>query len=448
MARVLALDVGTTNVRASVFADTGRPEPGEAKRRHEGSDDPEELAEAVEEVVEEARREAGEIDAVGASCFWHSLLALDRRGRPLTSVLLWSDLRSTEDAERLAARLDPDAVHGRTGCVLHPSYWPAKLAWLRKADPELFGRAARFVSFSEYVYGRLVGEAPTSLSMASGTGLLDLARRDWDEELLRELGLDPGQLPSISDEPVGEAEPWYPALGDGACSNLGVGAVSLERAALTVGTSGAFRTAYAAAEARPRKGLFLYRLDGERWVEGGSLSDGGNLLHWLSRTLQLPEGDELAARDPDAHGLTFLPFLGGERSPGWNARARGAIAGLSFDTEPLDLLHAALEGMAFRFAEVAELMPEVEEVVATGGALVRNVDRMQILADILELPVVTSEVEEGSARGAAVAVLERLGETPEPAPLGRVFEPRSDRGDAYREARERQRSLYSDLNGE
>src|SRR5207253_6704378 len=114
-------------------------------------------------------------DAVGASCFGHSLLALDAAGRPLTAVLGWSDTRSADAADRLARQLDREAVHARTGCHIHTSYWPAKLAWLAEEQPDVFRAATRFVSFADYLYMQLleVDEVPTSLPLASGTGLLD-----------------------------------------------------------------------------------------------------------------------------------------------------------------------------------------------------------------------------------------------------------------------------------
>jgi gluconokinase len=208
-----------------------------------------------------------------------------------------------------------------------------------------------------------------------------------------------------------------------------------------VGTSAALRTVYEADRPRPRPGLFLYRLDERRVVEGGALSDGGNLHHWLQETLRDAKGS-LAGRDPDSHGLTFLTLLGGERSPGWHRHAVGAIHGLTLATTPLDLRQAALEGVAFRFAEILELMPEVEELVATGGALLNERDWVQLMADALARPIVLSRVREASLRGAAVLTLERLGEKPREAPLGRVVEPRGEHADAYRAARERQRALY------
>ena len=320
--------------------------------------------------------------------------------------------------------------------MLHPSYWPAKLAWL--AEQGTLEKAKRIVSFADYLFLRLTGELRTTLSTASGSGLLNLRTRSWDGELLAELGIGEELLPPLSDEPVGTS---YPPLGDGACSNLGTGCVTRDRAALTIGTSGAYRVVHG-GDPTPREGLFAYLLDAERVVEGGSISDGGNLLAWLDRTLKLG-GDEPA--EPDAHGVTFLPLLGGERSPGWDPRATGAIAGLTFATDAAGLRQAALEGVAYRVAEIAERLPEVREVVATGGALQDDEWWMQVFADVLRLPVTASGVEEGSARGAAVHVLERLGVQADEAPLGKTYEPHPERAATYAAARERQRELYERL---
>jgi gluconokinase len=268
--------------------------------------------------------------------------------------------------------------------------------------------------------------------MASTTGLLDLTTNAWDAELLDVLELDAERLPRIGDEPV-----WL----DGACANVGAGCVGPGRAALTVGTSGALRVVREVERPQPMPGLFCYRLEGRRVVEGGALSDGGNVHDWIVRTLADP-GGSLADRDPDSHGLTFLTLLGGERSTGWDPLATGAVAGLTFATTTLDLRQAALEGVAYRFAEIADLLPEVDQVVATGGALLANPDWMQIMADVLARPLTVSGVAEASLRGAAVLALERLGHVAGPAPTGRVFEPREERADAYRSGRDRQRALY------
>ena len=442
--RVLALDVGTSSVRAHRFDETALEEREPARRDYRGEQDTDRIVALTREAIAEAGGSDG-ADAAACSCFGHSLIALDKDGRPITPILSWRDTRSAYAADWLLRRVDGASVHARTGCHIHTSYWPAKLAWLAQTQPDFFRATHRFVSFCDYLYAQLLGrEVPTSIGMATPTGLVDLRTRTWDQELLEVLGVDAERLPEISDEPV---EGWYPAVLDGACSNVGAGCVTRERAALMVGTSGALRVVYETERPQPRRGLFTHWVDENRVVEGGSLSDGGNLHAWLDETLK---GDDLplADRGPDSHGLTFLTLLGGERSPGWHQHARGAIHGLTFDTTPADLRQAGLEGVAFRFAEVADLLPGLEEIVVTGGALLGDPDWVQIMADALGRPLRRSGVKEASLRGAAVIALERLGDTPAPAPLDAVVEPRPDKADSYRAARERNRRLYEAVTSE
>jgi gluconokinase len=414
---VLALDIGSSSVRARRFDEHAEPD-GELRQERYDTRDPAAIAELCRTVLD-----GGEPD--GTSCFAHSLVAVDAGWKPLTPLLGWRDTRSADAAEWLARRLDPEAVHARTGGYLHPSFWPAKLAWLAQEHPDVYRDAAHFVSFCDY----LRGSPETSVSIASATGLVDLTTSDWDTELLEVLGLDAERLPRIVDQPV-----WLDAV----CSNLGAGCLGPERAALMVGTSGALRVLYETERPQPRPGLFLYRYDERRVIEGGALSDGGNLHAWLEATL----AD--AADGCEDHGLTVLPFLGGERSTGWDPDARGAILGLTFDTTPGDIRRAALEGVGFRFAAIADLLPEVDEIVVTGGAMLKDRAWVQIMADALARPVTLSAVEEASLRGAAVAVLD----DPADAPLGDVFHPREERADAYRSARERQQRLYEVLRDE
>jgi gluconokinase len=422
--RILAVDVGTSSVRAAVDRREEVKTPYEHGAGEVGADE-------LVETCLRAMERAGEGDAVAISCFWHSLLAVDEAGKPLTAVLTWSDLGASGSV--------PFDAFERTGCPPHPSFWPAKLARLRAERPEVWERAARFVGFGEYLYERLAGEARCSLSMASGTGLLNLRELDWDAQALEELGLERERLPPISDEPLGGV---HPAFGDGACSNVGTGCTAPGRAALMVGTSGALRVVRPQDGSPPRPGLFRYLLDAGRAVEGGSLSDGGNLYAWLKRTLREFDTRGLAERPAAAHGLAFLPLLGGERSPGWHAEARGAIAGLSFATTPDDIVQAAYEGVAFRFAEILALMPEIEEIVVTGAAMRRSPDWVQILADVLGRELGVSAVDEASLRGAAMLVRARVGEQPPEPGIARVVPPRRDRHASYRVAQARQRKLY------
>lgn len=421
MTRVVALDVGSSSVRAVAYDETGAAEPGDARLAYTELD-----ADRLVAACRAVLAQVGEGDVLAISCFWHSLLPVDDRDRPLTPVLTWQDLVGEPPP------LDPGDYHRRTGCFLHPAYWPAKLARLAKDGVS----AARYLSFGDYLLLRLAGEAQTSVSIASGTGLFDPNARAWDAETLAALGLDPARLAPVSDEPV--AGVW-PALGDGACSNVGVGCVTPGRAAVMIGTSAAARVVREAAQVGARPGLFLYRLDERRFCEGGALSAGGNLYAWLVRTLRDLDISGLADRPAAGHGLTFLPFLGGERSPGWNASRRGEIAGLTFRTTPLDIAQAALEAVCCGLADILDAIGDVASIAATGGALLASPDWLQLLADVVGRPVEVSAVHEGSARGAAMIALERLGLPVPAAPVARIVEPRAARHEIHTRFRRVQR---------
>ncbi len=472
---VLALDVGTSSARALVFDRCGRAAPGaEARQTYEvhtlpggGAElDAGELFDCVARLLDAVAHIPAQ--AVALCTFWHSMVGVDREGKASTPLYTWADTRASAAAEQLTRRLDASRVHARTGCVLHPSYLPARLEWLGNS------KVHRWVSPGEYIHLRLFGRATCSISMASGTGLFHQNEKRWDEEMLQALGLDPEQLSPISDAPLaglrgefarrwpGLAKlPWFPAYGDGACSNIGSGCTSPERIALMVGTSGALRVVWEKERVTPVPGLWCYRVDARRFVVGGALSTGGELYAWCRQTLALPPPEEverqLAPMPPDGHGLTVLPFLSGERSPGWAGNARMAIRGLNRHTQPVDILRAGLEAVAYRFALVRELLrglaaqglPPAQEIVATGRALLASPTWTQMMADVLGEPVVASAEPEASARGAALLALEALGalrsldEAPAARPGGeRIYVPDLARHEVYVRAMERQKQLY------
>ncbi len=477
---IMAIDAGSSSVRCSLYDRTGNLIEGTRasfgygfETTHDGGAtlDADKLCELVFRAIGETLVRAGarEISGVALSTFWHGVLGVDRRDNPTTPVFTWADRRAAGAAAELRGWLDETAVHRRTGCMLHSSYLPAKLLWLSRSSPQEFGATARWLSPGEYLHLKLFGEATASTSMAAGTGLFDQNHAIWDSELLDALPIGAGQISPISDEPSRglrdewarrwpalEEVPWFPALGDGACSNLGSGCVGRGRLALMVGTSGAMRMLWQAGSAEPPDGLWCYRVGESRFVVGGALSDGGNLVAWLRKTLRLPESEEteklLAGMKPGAHGLTFLPFLAGERGPGWADTANGTVTGLSMATEPVEMLRAAMEAIALRFALIAQRLDEAfpyeagaREIVATGGGLLGSPAWTGIMADALGRPITVSTVPEASSRGAALLALETLGgpkvEEFE-APLGEIYEPDPSRHEVYREALEHQRKLY------
>ena len=476
--RILSIDVGSSSVRAELYDGSGDGIEGtEVKLDYEfeyspdggAIQDADGLLDLVVRAVDGTLSGIGEagISGVAMSTFWHSVLGLDRYGRPTTPILTWADRRAAESVPNLLERLEERAYHRRTGCVPHSSYWPAKLLWSCSAMPEAFEKTEIWVSPADYFYARFFGEPyQVGTSMASGTGLFDQNRRRWDPETLGALPVDEAQLSAISDEPrVGLAgewaerwpalreTPWLPAVGDGACSNVGSGCTGSDRLAIMVGTSGAMRVLWKAESVEIPDGPWCYRADAERYVMGGALSDGGNLVEWLRNTLRLPDQQEterlLSDMEPDSHGLTFLPLLAGERGPGWADRANGTVSGLSMSSKPVEILRAAMEAVAFRFAIIAEMLeiasPGEKLVVASGGGFLHSPTWTRIMADTLGRPVTLSGVKEASSRGAALVALEALGgpeiETSE-APLGETFEPDPARHEVYRKALERQRQLY------
>jgi gluconokinase len=483
---VLALDVGTSSARARAFDASGRTQPGadgqvgyEPRTTADGGVelDAERLLAAVDGAIDACLAGLGagatRIAAVGVSVFWHSLLALDATGRALTPVITWADTRAMMAAAALRRAHDERRIHARSGAPLHPAFFPAKLRWLRATRPEVFTRAATWCGFGEYLHARLTGRLVTSLSMASGTGLLDQIGGGWDPGMLELAGITEAQLPPIDDAPAPGLDapraarwpplarvPWLPARGDGACSNVGSDCGGPDRVALNVGTSAALRVVLPeppGPHAATPWGLWRYRVDRARALVGGATSEGGNVLAWCRKHLAVPPDaaaldEALGAVAPDGHGLTSLPFFAGERSPGWRPDARAAVAGLGLGTGAVEITRALLESVAFRLAEIYDrlrpLAAAEHVVVASGGALAHSPVWAQILTDALGVPVALGRDAEASARGAALLALEALGVPvpAAPAPV-RVLEPSPDRHARYRAARERQQRLYDNIVG-
>lgn len=477
---VMALDVGTSSARARCCDAAGNPVPG--AEGHVGYEaaitpagavelDPAGLVDAVAGAIDACLAGAGararDIGGVGASVFWHSLLALDADDRPLTRVITWADTRSAGAARTLNEQLDARAVHVRTGAPIHSTFWPAKLSWLRQERPDVFRRARTWCGFAEYLGMVLTGRLRSSLSMASGTGLLDQDAQQWDGEMMAATGVTAERLPAIDETaqpglsarfaarwPALAAVPWLPGWGDGACSNLGSDCAGPDRVALNVGTSAAIRLV-TTAPVPPPPGLWRYRVDSRRRLVGGATSEGGNVLAWCRRTLALPAGDgdldrALSAVPADGHGLTALPFLAGERSPGWRGDARGAIAGLSLASGPAEIARALLESVACRLALVYDRLAPCaapgHAVIASGGAFRHLPSWAGIMADALGVPIILAEEVEASSRGAALLALEALGAPAPPrAPMGPVVEPDAARHQRYRAAGDRQGLLYESV---
>lgn len=482
---ILVIDIGTSSLRAMVYDAQGREVQDFLARRpyhpqvtEDGGStlDPRtmfaHLTGAIDEILALAQGKM-EFGAVAASSLASNMLALDAQGEPLTPAFLYADTRNAAQVEKLRAAYDWAPIYARTGCPLHTAYLPARLLWLRETAPEVFRQAAQFVSLHEYMLWRLFGRTGVSRSFAAWLGMFNHATNDWDEQALHIAGVRREQMSRLFsvDESLlilqGEFAtrwtplaniPWYMALGDGAVANIGSGCADETRVAVTIGTSGAMRVVMPAQKgihALPR-GLWMYRVDETDGLLGGSLTDGGSIFAYLRQFLVLPGMNELEtqleAMLPDAHGLTMLPFFGGERSPGYHGNARASLNGWSLSTSAADLWRAALEAVAYRFAAIYELLGTSiapREIIASGGALLNSKVWIGILADVLNVPVTASGEDESSARGAALVALRSLGVIGRfdelPAALGETYLPNAVKHDVYMAARERQNRMYHSL---
>lgn len=470
---ILSLDLGTSSSRAALFTHSGarivestshQKSPLQAKADGTCVMRPNALLKSVRECIgktlEYARSHrqlrSKPIAAVGVSCFWHSLLGVDDKGAPLTDVITWADSRCRNDAAEMREVFSESAIHGRTGCMLRSSFWPSKLRWLRRTDPLGFKKVRRWMSPAEWVQLQIAGSANCAIGMATGTGLFDPSTLRWDTELLSFLKLTESSFLEVSDNPSALSPSaarnfpelagalWFPAIGDGAASNLGSGCTKPGMAAINVGTSAALRVMRAGKVAKAPFGLFCYRVDSSRYLLGGAVSNAGNLRAWGVSNLQTgsPEALEKAMSRrlrPD-HGLTVLPFWTTERAPSWNENLNGAILGITQATSGIDLLQAITEGTYHRLALIAEMVAkktgDVEKFLVSGG-IQSSKSAMQRLANVMNTPLHPNPEAEASIRGAAVFALENLGLTITPLKSTSAIRPQQRAAIEYEKERAR-----------
>jgi gluconokinase len=505
---ILTLDIGSSSVRAIVFdaracslANLTAQVKYQFRTTPDGGveidADPllEHCVHVIDEMVGGLGDRAKRIAAVASDCFVMSILGVDAQGNAVTPVYTYADSRGARKVEELRRELDERKSHQRVGTLFHTSYLPARIKWIAEERSAEFQRARYWMSFGEYLYFKLLGVRTVSHSAASWTGLLNRATLDWDNELIASLPLERDQLSPISAYEFRAAKlrqeysqrwgglrnaAWFLTIGDGAAANVGSGCVDASRVSLTIGTSSALRITMPTAEAyaigakgegrpiqRPSRkipaGLWAYRVDAENELMGGALSEGGNVYAWMKDVMHLGEGEEvereLAAMQPDAHGLTVMPFFAGERAPNWYASARASIIGMTLSTRPIEILRAGMEGVAYRLGLVYDLMRDAAPktsaeipVIASGGALMRSPTWVQLIADVLNTRVIASAESEATSRGVAlmalkaIHVIQSLNELP--AQTGRIYEPDASRHGVYARASERQKKWYNSLMGE
>jgi len=449
---ILGIDLGTTACKAVIVDLSGRvistatttypvhtPHPSwieqDAEEVWQG------MVSAVQHAVHNEAFSPERIAAVSFSAAMHGLMLLDKSGRPLTRCLIWADRRSLPQAQRVQRESDAHALYLRTGCPVQPLFWLSKLLWLQEQCPQVFATTSKCVTIKSYIIQRLIGRYVLDLSNASATGLLNTHTLTWDSDILQMVGLEPTQLPELvlPEEMLGTIVPHgadafgllpdtvlVAGGGDGGLANLGVGAVEPGQVASSIGTSGAVRTVVQQPRFDARERTWCYVLSRGTWFVGGAINNGGVVYQWLGNQLWPPGAkgtaqsrdlykllDNCAAQiTPGAEGLIFLPFLLGERNPGWRTNARGILFGLSTHHTYKHIVRATVEGVALRLYSILQVLEDllgnIHEIRVTGG-LAHSSLWMSILADVYGYPLSIPKTQQSSALGAVFLAMKALG---------------------------------------
>ncbi|MFN8459134.1 MAG: gluconokinase [Anaerolineae bacterium] len=478
---ILTLDIGTSSTRAMLFNGEAQPVAGmlaQIPNELQTTPDGGAVFEAahllagvvttIDRILALAEPLAKNITGVAMDTFVSNIMGLDAAGRPATPLYTYADTRNTPDAEAWRDELGGlAAAHDRTGCLIHSSYLPARLRWLARTQPHLLPQVKHWVSIGEYLGQEFLGQRRVSYSVAAWSGLLNRRELAWDQTWLAQLPIKVEQLSPLADVsdslsglraewaqrwPTLKDVPWFPAIGDGASANIGSGCDAPQRVALTIGTTGAMRVVLETDPPSPPEGLWIYRVDRRRSLVGGATTEGGNVFAWLRQTLQLPNNIEeaLSALEPTAHGLTMLPFVAGERAPGWRGEARASLVGFTLNTRPIEIVRAGLEGVAYRFGlihhRLAPYLPADHQIIASGAGLLSSPTWLQIMADVLGRPVIASAEKEATSRGAAVLALQALGLAQAlPAASAQTYYPHPAHHLLYQKALAQQVDLYQKL---
>jgi xylulokinase len=447
MAYLMGIDIGTTGVKTLIIDSSGNvlasatvEHPMYTPRPQWAEQDPEDwwqgTIQSIRQAIHESRIEAAQITGIGLTGQMHGMVMLDAQGEVLRRCIMWNDQRTAAQCEWIMNTIGRARFLELTLNPALPGFTAPKIIWTRDNEPDIYARAAHILLPKDYIRYRLTGVYATEVSDASGTVLLDVSARRWSDEVLRELDIPPSWMPECVESPTitGEVTPQVAELtglpqglpvvggaGDQAASAVGSGIVEPGLVSVTMGTSGVV-FAYTDRPNRDPEGrlhTFCHAVPGRWHVMGVILSAGGS-FRWFRDALGMPERGVAALSGVDPYeiltaeaanapagceGLIFLPYLTGERTPYPDPNARGTFFGLTLRHDKRHMVRSVLEGVAYSLRDSLELFRELGipiRQVRAGGGGARSLVWRQILADVFGTELVTINVTESTAYGAAL----------------------------------------------
>ncbi len=441
---ILGIDIGTGSTKAVAvdqngkalhteqqFYTTSHPETGYAEQ------DPDTILNAFIVVISDMIRFMKRVpSAISLSAAMHGIMVVDREGKNLSPLIIWSDARSTHIAEELRISVEGPSIYSRTGTPIHSMTPLCKIKWMVQHQPHLISHGHRFISIKEYIWFHLFKEFVIDHSIASATGLFDLEDLCWNDSALRYAGIREDQLSApvstfyiktgLKEEManlfgVPQQVPFCIGASDGCLASLGTHSLEPGIAAITIGTSGAVRISGPRPVWNTSMMNFNYLLEENIFISGGPTNNGGNVMQWLKNnfleTDNNPESyDHLFASmisiPPGSEGLIFLPYLFGERAPVWDEQSCGVFFGVRARHRKEHFTRAVLEGICFSLRQVLSKVEAsstpVHRIHASGG-FVQSAFWIQLLSDITGKRVAVFQSEDASAIGAAMLAMKAMG---------------------------------------
>ncbi len=426
MAKLLGIDVGTSGCKVLLIDETGRvlkqasaEYPLSIPAPNCSEQNPEDWWHGVQHCLEEIGEPNP--DAIGLTGQMHGAVFLDANDEVIRPAILWNDQRTVEECAEIDQVVGAERVRAVTCNPPLTGFQLPKVLWLRNHELSNFQKLKSVLLPKDYIRFKLTGVKATEVSDASGTGLLDVPARNWSGEMMGMLELDPAMFPfcyessavSAKTNGTGGLSAGIPVVGGGgdqAAGAVGTGAVEPGVISVSLGTSGVVFTAIDAPNYDPGGAAHTFCHANGGWHAMGVMLSCGGALRWYRDTLATGKTYDMIAADAymsevGAKGITFLPYLSGERCPHNDPIARGVFAGLNLGSTKSDISRAIFEGISYGLLDGMNLLlglgATAEEIrVTSGGA--KSKFWVQMLADMFQKPCVTLESDEGPAMGAAI----------------------------------------------